>query len=527
MGENFKISFENINTGESTYDDDIFGVADFSDISNEIDTYRPDTGGVVERLADYYGTQQFQYGSYIGAIGDAISGGCPAIAAALEQGFDAVVDVVSGHEVSDEEAEVLKNIQPEKEQIEESEKSEEKSPEATLVANKSEPLELQKEQTETPVPRDEIAPRPEVSGSRIERGPNSSMEATVADAESKTTQGNSTEAPKLPTELSVEYAINQIPTIQDEVAAKVNKATEIASTTETKTINLAVLKIDNTIRVDVVDVTPLRNDSKERVNDIEESLELPGEMLQGRISDIRVDRENDSNVRYASRISELEASDEKESAGDYWPEQPPIETGDAKVVEPAEAKNENSLFEVSHLNNQKSDRESTATFLIGEVLELEQVNVEIENTENIRLELVDAVIELVREYPDTTREYGSEIAQQQASVVSANIRVLEHVSSAEECYDALSAVQEELVKLLLLLGYENAAAIAERLMAQYNIQTLKQYMTVIAQSRTSHRKIGVRTRHHVAIHPCYHKCGIGVVKMVVELVTSNRVLRDA
>ena len=77
---------------------DVFGGADFEQESNRHET--------IAQLELYYGTQKFQYGSYAGTITD-IAYQCPAVGNALNHGFDAVQDFVSGYEITDAKYEVF------------------------------------------------------------------------------------------------------------------------------------------------------------------------------------------------------------------------------------------------------------------------------------------------------------------------------------------------------------------------------------------------------------------------------------
>lgn len=112
----------------------------------------------VAELEAHFGPQQFAYGSHVGTITDIINR-CTAVGVVVAQGPDAVKSFVSGYEVSDEEAEKLRNPKPDEEEDPEEEQTDDEETkedqQKKIVDEKQQPEvkpELEKEVAEQPEP---------------------------------------------------------------------------------------------------------------------------------------------------------------------------------------------------------------------------------------------------------------------------------------------------------------------------------------------------------------------------------------
>ena len=166
-----------------------------------------------------------------------------------------------------------------------------------------------------------------------------------------------------------------------------------------------------------------------------------------------------------------------------------------------------------------NDEHKAAPFsAIEAVLEREQESADQKVFEHIKDEVTEAATEFICEEPEREADYEPETARQVAKVIE-KIETLEQSKSAETCQESLQEMREELAGLLMLLGYENASEIAERLTKQYDTRTLKKFMAMLIQPLSSLERISGRTQKKTRKATSHRKYGSRVVRMAVSLTT--------
>ncbi len=142
-----------------------------------------------------------------------------------------------------------------------------------------------------------------------------------------------------------------------------------------------------------------------------------------------------------------------------------------------------------------------------------------ENYEDAALpvqEVIEVMEEITGELPDLLPEEIPLETVRQISKLEQGIHKLETARTAKECHEALVVIRVELASLLSLLGYDNAGAIAERLVQQYDMATLKNYLAQLMRLLESRRSKSIMTRQ-MRLKPLHRRFGIHAVGRVVLL----------
>ncbi len=153
----------------------------------------------------------------------------------------------------------------------------------------------------------------------------------------------------------------------------------------------------------------------------------------------------------------------------------------------------------------------------GEYQEIVQAPVELETLPTEVLEILKEFIPETPELPiELSEEYATGLIRQASSIIEV-IEVLEKSKTAEECREALKFVRIELASLLRLLGYENSEQLADNLVKEYGMLTLKKYIALLKKPLIVADKVDASKLKSIATLKLPRHFGTHAVRTLVTL----------
>jgi len=504
------------------FDDDLFKELGFDLESRE---------KTLNELEAMFGGRVFYYGEYSGTVAD-MANSCPAFGDILEQGAPSAAAWLEA------------NDQPLEAKNEEDDKK---------LDDLEEPPEARSEKAETqPQPKVETNAKAVIADKPKTMTDEAQSPSAVSAEDNQMTDRSDEKPDHLSQNLSNKSseAPVETATASDAKADPV----ESVSSDQVPDLNTHVSDGDGIISGEALQVTTDKQDDDKKSHvsalDISGNLALVGNDFAppvheesvgsvdtSKVGNIKVDDSPSENIidtketlGLADPLSEAEEAAAHSLVGEVAPDKTeyepywPVDTPGAseESVDETVADNHPDIETIlsvmtNEINKPKDEADTEPQVISGEISEPEVLPAEV-------LELLS---ELISETPELTVEASIAGLRQQAALTVKAVGVLEKSKTAEECKEALGYIRIELANLLMLLGYKNTDALADQLVKQYGMQTLKEYIMLLMKYLAQSQEVvsGKTRQANHSISPRHY--GVHAVRTVVSLTFGSPKLQTA
>ncbi|MDB5176610.1 MAG: hypothetical protein JWN75_278 [Candidatus Saccharibacteria bacterium] len=529
------------------YDDisieDMLAMGEAFAVSDEVqDKREAEFNKTLAELEERFGQQQFSYPPYVGTITDIINQ-CPAVAVLIPQGSDAVANFVSGHEVSNEEAEKLRNPEIVDEPTND-EEVDEMPVVGKAVNEEPKPASIEKvvenKQDKKMQALKEISTEPEQITGNIDSTPLPDAPAAITEtpiqSEQQSMGGDTHEGVAVEEAQPIERVESPV-VIDNDISAVISeqRGEKVVEKVSPDPVSAVKKKVETT-PLPIVSKSKNTAELVERKVQIESasatnSAELDNdEEVASEIFHIpTVEAEEINSVPIESVVEDDEITlkiETIELAEDHIVEDLlPMDATVEQIRDVDEiADTESDAPEIAELNSELSDETASEpeheTVSLQSVLEREQSDgeVEPETVETVQSEAItETIIELVGKAPEQTVEYEPVNIQNYVAAIAEHIEVLEKSKNEQECRDAIVGLRKELAILLASLGYQDIDRHVERIIrTNHDMSELKRIMEMLLRAAIADESISNDMTQSTA-RP-HHKFGRWVVRRTTTIL---------
>lgn len=498
MGEQLQTDFNPAGYTEAMGEDDLFG-----DLAQELEgdgSQRLEREETIRRLGDYYGGQLFKYGSHTGTVNDIIDV-CPAAGVVVAQGFDAMVGWIDSYKIDTP--------------AEESKPAEEHLEVETTAPEQDGDVVPTKQTTEKPVtalvkPKVGDANPVQQLNTRSDNLSNTPLgpEAkAIPRYEKPTTTTEDTSVKESTGDTHEPIEVTRISRSPQEISQP--KVPAEATLSSPKIKDFLVEKESETIEpiAEVTADTPLKDNAPARELPSVELIASPEEpkVLATEVSVV----EPEELINTAANLNSIRPDDDSELVGPSLANINEVHTDEADDEPPTQTVTE--IFEHSIIDDEETSEDRAADRPII-VTELEPTVVDQIKTETE----IGAILENLTDIPDSEPSaYNPAECEKQTARVLVCVQELQHATSAEECNEALAGLHAALRDLLSGLGYDNPDDIADRIIRQYDMETL--HAIVIRLQALMRRN--ATTKPPALVHSKHRVIGYHAVRLLVRSVS--------
>ena len=457
-------------------------------------------------LEDMYGDRVFHYGEYSGTVSEMTA--CPAFQFVISKGVGAASAWLEVNDQPEEKDDGEENNISETEAdqiVDDSEQSvPDEKPIAIVVAEKVKPEVKVKPESS---PRVEVKEEEKLPAPDEKKGPEPDSEPSGLIIEVKKDK-------KIPKKMTVKEPSIPLTTTKNETSPKVIVPVTILDTPIDSSVKDEQTAYENTVDTDK---KPAMDETREvliKVEDPEEFLEVT-QSTESKLENtpvVEVEEtegveayvEMDNTPKQKFIIEPLADETPVTSTEDAIQDQDPVLESIQKDLTLDDEEKVLSVFD-KILQSEQSEPDTA---------ELNDTVVEIDIIQPM---VIEAAIDFIQEVPEIVTEVTPENIYIQAATVIKKIERLEFVKTAEECREALGELRKELRELLMRLGYEDVEVIVERVLKQYDIITLKQYIALLSQKIEESKMPKTITRHRKVKRISYDRYGSHAVRMLVNI----------